>query len=106
MTLEFRTDVVQRYRKKPEEVRAIQYVQGTDWEDLQRFTNYLIRMVDDQVLVYSREDDEWFELDRSDFLVKSSDGDLYPYDNEAFSRDFELVPTYTATTNLLYYPQR
>lgn len=105
MTLKFKTDVVHKYQKKPEEVEAIQYLRdSTSWEILEKFTNYLIRIDAGSVMVYSREDAEWFELDEGDFIVKTADDDLYPYDGDAFQKDFILVPTYTATTNLVHYP--
>jgi hypothetical protein len=86
---------VQRYRKKPISVEAVQWAGKTSWKDLEKFANYLVRSEgkvsshQGPFFVYDRLHDTWIEFTFDDWIIKGIHGEFYPIKNDVFQECYQ-----------------
>ena len=81
----------QKFRKKPVEIEAIQWVEDEPMRTLIDFTNGLIQLndVDREFAVYDRLHDTWVKFGYGDWIIKGVQGEFYPCREDIFQATYE-----------------
>lgn len=99
---------VKTYQKKPIAVQAIQFNVNdanhwdeqakSEWAALQKFTNFLVRYVDERAddadiyfYVFDKLHDTWVKFAPGDYIIKGSVGEFYPHERELFEKNYKQV---------------
>lgn len=81
----------QKFRKRPVEIEAVQWVEDEPMRTLIDFTNGLVQLndVDREFAVYDRLHDTWVKFGYGDWIIKGVQGEFYPCREDIFQATYE-----------------
>ena len=93
---------VQKFRKKPVVIEAIQYLRDKNINEIQDFfgdNEYKDGRIDGRILDYEGKDNEYYirtlegrmKLSRNDWIIKGVKGEFYPCKPDIFEATYELA---------------
>lgn len=92
---------VQRFRKKPVVVEAVQWT-GRNIGEIYDFTNKQFRSTASSgALVFDELHDTWVTIHLGHWVIKGVKGEFYPCDDEVLQKTYELVPEERTTVDKL-----
>ena len=80
--------MINKYRKKPIEIEAIQYT-GENAKEVINFVNSNIKVEDVDLIINTLEGD--MTISNGDFVIKGVNGEFYPCKPDIFEKTYEKV---------------
>lgn len=92
--------MINKYKKKPIVIEAMQWTKDISQTDVLKFTNHLVRLDDvkEEFYVYDRLHDTWVEFYYNDYILKGVQGEFYPCRPDVFDETYEPVNIPLITT--------
>lgn len=79
-----------KYRKKPIEIEAIQYIgTGESFEAIDEFADGCLYVEDDKPFIKTLEGNMFVSV--NDYVIKGVNGEFYPCKPDIFEKTYELV---------------
>lgn len=90
--------MIKTYRKKPVEVKAVQFT-GDNWEEVWEFTSRACfdklwdpnQGEDIIAAVWDKLHDTWVGVKRNNYIIEGVQGEFYPCDQDVFATTYDEV---------------